>query len=70
MAEVIRTYRHELTGRIQRLNERVAAGDPRLIEVEDGTKPLAYTPIPKEAVDEHRSKTKDAPAKADKDEEN
>ena len=71
MAEDIRTYRHEATGHIQRLSPRVAAADPRLIEVEDGAKPLGYLPIPQEAVEEYlASQPDDDPADDAEDEEN
>ncbi|WP_217182698.1 hypothetical protein [Streptomyces sp. AC495_CC817] len=46
-----RTYRHRKTGLIGEYDPRVALAHPDLIEVEPGTKPLAYTPIPREAVD-------------------
>lgn len=52
MADDIRTYRHEATGRIGRYDPRVALADPRLIEVPEGTKPLAYTSIPQEVVEQ------------------
>lgn len=48
-----KTYRHRLTGLIQRLSPRVAVADPNLVEVADDAKPLAYTPIPREAVQNH-----------------
>lgn len=47
----LRTYRHSRTGLVARFHPRVALADANLIEVADGTKPLAYTPIPREAVD-------------------
>lgn len=51
MEDSLRTYRHSTTGRIGAFDPRVAAADPHLIEVEPGTKPLAYTSIPEEAVE-------------------
>lgn len=50
MASVLRTYRHAKTGRIQVCHPRVALAHPDLVEVTDTAKPLAYTPIPREAV--------------------
>ena len=48
-----RTYRHELTGLVGEYDPRVALAHPQLIEVEEGTKPLAFTPIPSEKVADH-----------------
>lgn len=47
-----RTYRHSVTGVVGVYHPRVALADPHLIEVPDDAKPLAYTPIPREAVAE------------------
>lgn len=48
-----RTYRHALTGVVADYHPRVALADKNLIEVPAGSKPLAYTPIPREAVDDY-----------------
>ncbi|MBT2484860.1 MULTISPECIES: hypothetical protein [unclassified Microbacterium] len=45
-----RTYRHARTGLIGVYDRRVALEDPNLIEVDVDAKPLAFTPIPSEAV--------------------
>lgn len=52
MANSLRTYRHAKTGLVARFHPRVALADANLTEVPDGTKPLAYTPIPREAVEQ------------------
>jgi len=46
-----RTYRHKATGIVRDYPAELAAQFPDLIEVERGTKPLAFTPIPQEQVD-------------------
>lgn len=46
-------YRHEKTGEVGLYHPRVADAHPHLIEVPEGAKPLAYTPIPHEAVEEY-----------------
>lgn len=51
MANHLRTYRHAKTGVVGTFHPRVAEAHPDLIEVADGAKPLAYTPIPREAVE-------------------
>lgn len=53
--EPTRTYRHTVSGQIGHYHPRVASADPHLIEVPEGTKPLAYTPIPQAAIDELES---------------
>lgn len=63
-----RNYRHSKTGLLIRLHPRVAAVDPNLVEVADDAKPLAYTPIPAEAVEKVRASKKTAD-KSVKDEE-
>jgi len=46
-----KTYRHSATGLVDRYHPRVALADKHLIEVSDDAKPLAYLPIPREAID-------------------
>ena len=60
-----KTYRHDVTGKVGEFDPRVALADRHLVEIESGTKPLAYTPINKEAVESyHASKsTPEEPAK-------
>lgn len=53
MTDVKRTYRHKVSGRVGEYDPRVALADPNLVEVPAGAKPLAYTPIPQEAVEAH-----------------
>ncbi len=66
-----KTYRHRLTGVVRRYPESMAKNFPDLIEVVPGTKPLAFTPIPEEAVKSVSKKAaKPAPADAEKAEEN
>lgn len=55
MANGTRLYRHAKTGLVGRYSPRVALAHPHLIEVPEGTKPLAYTPIPHEAVKQLRA---------------
>ena len=59
-----KTYRHAKSGLIQNLHPRVASADSNLIEVAEDAKPLAYTPIPKEAVESYFA----APVEDDSDE--
>lgn len=47
----MKTYRHQASGLVADYPEEFAAQFPDLIEVEPGTKPLAYTPIPQSEVD-------------------
>lgn len=47
----IKTYRHKGSGSVRDYPEELAAQFPDLVEVEPGTKPLAYTPIPQDQVD-------------------
>lgn len=53
MTDSWRNYRHSLTGLVQRYHPRVASADPNLIEVGEDAKPLAFTPIPAEAVEDY-----------------
>lgn len=46
------TYRNSVTGQVESLPARFGDNDPSLERVEDDAKPLAYTPIPHEAVEE------------------
>lgn len=48
-----RTYRHALTGVVDVYHPRVALADSNLVEVPADAKPLAYTKIPREAVDDY-----------------
>lgn len=50
MVSEIRTYRNPVTGLIDHLHPRVAKAAGNLIEVDTDAKPLAYTPIPPEAI--------------------
>ncbi|MDF2506257.1 MAG: hypothetical protein K0Q52_116 [Microbacterium sp.] len=45
-----RSFRDTLTGATADMHPRVAAVFPNLVEVPEGTKPLAYTPIPQDAI--------------------
>lgn len=45
------TYRHKVSGQIGTYPTRLGDSDPNLVEVPEDTKPLAFTPIPREAVD-------------------
>lgn len=53
-----RTYRHKVTGLIGRYDPRVALAHPYLVEVADDAKPFALMPIPREAVEALRAKSK------------
>lgn len=52
MAEY-RTYRDRNTGVVRDYPTSLAKSFPNLEEVEPGTKPLAYTPIPHSAVEDY-----------------
>ena len=52
------TYRHDVTGLVGTYPRRLGDNDPHLHEVSVGTKPLAYTPIPAEAVKQLRASRK------------
>ena len=56
-----RTYRHSVTGLVARYHPRVASADKHLIEVADGAKPLAYTPITPKAVADYKAAHADEP---------
>ncbi|WP_406245796.1 hypothetical protein ACI7YT_12200 [Microbacterium sp. M] len=60
-----RLYRHRLTGLVKSYHPRVALADPNLIEVPEGSKPLAYTTIPREAIDALRNAQEDESAEGD-----
>lgn len=64
----LRAYRHRGTGLIQHLSPRVGEFDALLEEVAEDAKPLAYTSIDKEAVEDYLASEADKPAKG-KDEE-
>ena len=51
MTDSSATYRHDITGLVGVFDRRLGDNDPHLIEVKPGAKPLAYTPIPHDAVD-------------------
>lgn len=46
-----RTYRHDVSGAVGEYPTRLGDADPHLIEVDTDAKPLAFTPIPREAVE-------------------
>lgn len=46
----IKTYRHQITGLPGQFPEDMAAVFPDLVEVAEDAKPLAYTPIPADAI--------------------
>jgi len=48
-----RTYRDRRTGIVREYPAALAAVFPNLEEVEPGTKPLAYVPIPHSVVEEY-----------------
>lgn len=50
-------YRNLTTGLVEMLPSRLGGQDPNLEEVLEGTKPLAYTPIPHEAVEQLRARS-------------
>lgn len=51
MANRTLTYRNRVNGALGVYPEELAAHFPNLEEVSDNAKPLAYVPIPKEAID-------------------
>lgn len=57
-----KTYRHRKTGEVRQYTARFAGNFPDLIEVEPGTKPLAFTPIPESRVRAHKKKAADEAA--------
>jgi lysyl-tRNA synthetase class I len=67
MADAWRNYRNRQTGLVQRLHPRVAATDSNFVEVADDAKPLAYTPIPQEAVEDYLASTIDEISEPDGD---
>lgn len=54
----LKTYRHDVTGLIGVYPPALGDNDPHLVEVRPDAKPLAYTPIPREAADAARAKSK------------
>lgn len=44
--------RNRVTGLVEKLPARLVADADYLEEVPEGTKPLAYTPIPREAIEQ------------------
>lgn len=46
-----RWYRHKVTGKVGVYPPSLGENDPNLIPVEPNAKPLAYTPIPREAIE-------------------
>jgi hypothetical protein len=57
-----RQYRHAKTGQLQMLHPRTARADANLIEVGLDAKPLAYVPIPSEALEKLLASTADESA--------
>lgn len=57
----IKTYRHQGTGLVGQFPDELADIFPDLVEVAEDAKPLAYTPIPADAIsalrDEHDEAT-------------
>lgn len=47
-----RTYRHDVSGEVGVYPTLLGDSDPHLIEVKEGAKPLAFMPIPREAVED------------------
>lgn len=47
-----RTYRHKVSGAVGPSPTRLGDSDPNLEEVDENAKPLAYTPIPREVVED------------------
>lgn len=62
-----RLYRHRVSGEITRRTPAFAARFPDLEEVPEGTKPLAYTPIPQAAIDEVKAKSASTSKKKEED---
>ena len=58
MAEY-RTYRDKTTGVVREYPPTLAKNFPNLVEVEPGSKPLAYTPIPHSAVEGYQASASD-----------
>jgi hypothetical protein len=56
----IKTYRHSLTGLPGQFPEELAAIYPELVEVAEDAKPLAYTPIPADAIADLKVKNDEA----------
>lgn len=54
-----KVYRHRVTGIVASYPPELARQFPDLVEVEPGTKPLAYTPIPQSEVDAVMAKQAD-----------
>lgn len=51
MAAPTKTYRDSVSGAVGVYPVTLASRFPRLVEVDEGAKPLAFTPIPQDAVD-------------------
>lgn len=58
MTDSSATYRHDITGLVGVFDRRLGDNDPHLIEVAIDAKPLAYAPIPHEAVKQLRANSK------------
>jgi hypothetical protein len=52
----IKSYRNARTGKVHAYPEHVARTRPHLIEVPEGTKPLAFVPISEPAIDGLRAR--------------
>lgn len=63
-----KTYRHAKTGVVAEYPPSLARQYPDLVEVEPGTKPLAYTPIPQVAIDALRASTSESDTDPDPEE--
>lgn len=55
-----KTYRHSVTGKVGDFPESLAQHFPALVEVDSDAKPLAYVPIPQDAIDDFRSQMESA----------
>lgn len=64
-----KTYRHRRTGVVSEYPPELARQFPDLVEVEPGTKPLAFTPIPHTAVADYRASASELDEDATSDEE-
>lgn len=56
----IKTYRHQSTGLVGQFPEELADIFPDLVEVADDAKPLAYTPIPADAITDLKAEREEA----------
>lgn len=56
----IKTYRHQGTGLVGQFPDELADIFPDLVEVAEDAKPLAYTPIPADAIADLKVKNDEA----------